>query len=863
MWCAVMKILVNIFSNLVAKNQKGFNLVEVLFATSLLTVAGVAMLSLSQLANKDSVQLRSTRVALTARSNVEAALKNPAAWRQTVAQNASFACANGGGCLLSAVNSGYYDFILYGAVNGEKVSYDATDPTTRYSIQGGPCPAGYPDPDTRCPIKYRALWKPVCQAYPCTDPTLDIKISLVLDFGSNQPPINAAKYEYDKVRGYNDGSLQSACQVLDGTYNSITGTCYPKNAGKSCAALGKPAQIVSGVAADGSIACSPLYTGQCNPATQVMVGINALGVVQCAPRVQPASCPVACIGSWGVCSVPCGGGLSTYSISTPAANGGAACPFVGGATSACNAFACPPTAVDCVGSWGACTVLCGGGLSTYSITTPAANGGLACGFADGSTTACNTQSCAAPPVNCVGGWGGCSASCGGGLATFIVSTPATNGGLACANNAGDTQPCNTFACPPLPVACVGSWGACSKPCDDGSGPGNSTYSISTPAANGGAACPFASGATQACNTFLCSAPVNCVGAYTPCSVPCGGGQKTYVISTPAANGGTSCPVLNGDVQACNTQLCPIDCVGGWGLCSVPCGGGNMSYSITTPAANGGVTCSNSNGDTQPCNGQACAVVVDCGGSWGACNTTTGLSTFTVTQAPQNGGIACPSPLTQTCPVDCVGSWGSCSGAPAYKTYTWTTPPLNGGAACGYANGATDYPACPVSVDCGGSWGACNTTTGLSTFTITQAPQNGGVACPSPLTQTCPVDCVGSWDSCSGAPAHKTFNWTTPPLNGGVNCAYPNGATDYPSCVVPGRWQIGVFLGWTWDGAGTPDVGPYHPQPHPSCGWYTLITCDTSACTIGDTTVAYTLNANCADLVIRDSLAPVFRCNCVP
>ena len=52
-----------------------------------------------------------------------------------------------------------------------------------------------------------------------------------------------------------------------------------------------------------------------------------------------------------------------------------------------------PTAVDCVGSWDDCTVSCGSGTQTYTITTAAANGGATCEVANQATQECNTQDC--------------------------------------------------------------------------------------------------------------------------------------------------------------------------------------------------------------------------------------------------------------------------------------------------------------------------------------------------------------------------------------------------------------------------------------------------------------------------------------
>ena len=56
-----------------------------------------------------------------------------------------------------------------------------------------------------------------------------------------------------------------------------------------------------------------------------------------APPCQPA---VDCVGAWGTCSAACGPGIMTYTITTPAAFGGAACPFANGATQPCSSVAC-------------------------------------------------------------------------------------------------------------------------------------------------------------------------------------------------------------------------------------------------------------------------------------------------------------------------------------------------------------------------------------------------------------------------------------------------------------------------------------------------------------------------------------------
>jgi hypothetical protein len=49
--------------------------------------------------------------------------------------------------------------------------------------------------------------------------------------------------------------------------------------------------------------------------------------------------------------------------------------------------------------------------------------------------------------------------------------------------------------------------------------------------------------------------VDCVGAWSACSVTCGGGVQTFAISTAASGGGNMCVASAGAIQACNPQAC--------------------------------------------------------------------------------------------------------------------------------------------------------------------------------------------------------------------------------------------------------------------------------------------------------------------
>ena len=155
----------------------------------------------------------------------------------------------------------------------------------------------------------------------------------------------------------------------------------------------------------------------------------------------------------------------------------------------------------------------------------------------------------------------------------------------------------------------------------GGGTQSRTRTVTTPAANGGTACPALTD-SQACNTTACAVPVDCAvsawSQWTSCSAMCGGGtqSRTRTVTTPAANGGAACPALT-DSQTCNTGACPIpaiDCVvsdwSDWSTCSVLCGGGTQTRSrhITTPPNATGASCPALT-DSRGCNPDACPLPV--------------------------------------------------------------------------------------------------------------------------------------------------------------------------------------------------------------------------------------------------------------
>jgi hypothetical protein len=226
------------------------------------------------------------------------------------------------------------------------------------------------------------------------------------------------------------------------------------------------------------------------------------------PTVVPAV--VDCEGSWvpsDDCSEPCGpNGVRTQSFVVFRAeqNGGSNCVDAETLPEplSCNTHVqCP---VECAGEWGQwgdCSLPCGNGTQTrnYVVLQEPQHGGADCPDRDTSQgQECNTQACPPPPpepVDCLGSWsdyGECSHLCGPDGAqqrTFTISQVASNGGSACAQEAGDmeSQTCNTeIQCP---VDCEGEWsdfGACSEVC--GPGTRTRTFEVTVPAQFGGS-CP--------------------------------------------------------------------------------------------------------------------------------------------------------------------------------------------------------------------------------------------------------------------------------------------------------------------------------------------------------------------------------------
>ena len=185
-------------------------------------------------------------------------------------------------------------------------------------------------------------------------------------------------------------------------------------------------------------------------------------------------------------------------------------------------------------------------------------------------------------------------------AVYKITTAATYGGANCPVQNGTVMlrgggSACTFTQPPCPVNCVGAYvdvpNSCAADAGQATCGGNvnghlsASYTISTPAAFGGLACPYNTGnllvgGGSACPFTQSPCPVNCVGSYVEVAGSCspnagsascgtvhGLTNSMYVITTPAAYGGQDCSVahgalsVQGDGSVCllTQSPCPVDC----------------------------------------------------------------------------------------------------------------------------------------------------------------------------------------------------------------------------------------------------------------------------------------------------------------
>ena len=318
-------------------------------------------------------------------------------------------------------------------------------------------------------------------------------------------------------------------------------------------------------------------------------------------------------GSWGSCSVGCGGGSQSRSstcmdFTTNSQAGAGNCTAAAITSQQCNTQLCPSYSWQ-YGSWSGCSVTCGTGTelrsatcydSVYNQVYPAATCTAAIGAAVTSTS-CSLPACYQGNYQWqFSAWGSCPVSCGGGNQTRQVACVDLNQYVLVSNSLCDpttipatTQTCGQKTCDIFTWS-VTSWGTCSANCGGGVQTRGVycqnfyTHVLSAPSTCSAYMTSAQPTSSQACNTQACPGafmpgPMDdgwSTGEWGSCSVTCGGGLQTREVS---CTNSTLC-ALNpapASTAVCNSQSCPTFwSVGAWSACSATCSGGSMTRNVT-------------------------------------------------------------------------------------------------------------------------------------------------------------------------------------------------------------------------------------------------------------------------------------------
>lgn len=764
------------------RTQVGMTIVEVLIASAIAVVAFVSAGSTIGYYYQSSKRNTFTESLSIIRNNLYAAIINDASWELMKNVNSDMACLQSGTALTACPNAIPVGTPVPITATQIKVLdsvgallYDPTSATSGYDLRGNPCNAyDATNGNDACPIRVNVSWGPAdCAAASCPIPEL-VNVSIRFFY----KPSTSNQQMAANVTRLNVNLLRSRAGAVAGY---VVGTCGTAN--------NSPAYSIPiiGLCTLGT----PTAVAGAGPWTWTCLGAGGAPNASCSTTLK-----VDCVGGWlpAVCPVTCGGtalnATQTYAITTPASNGGLACPYLTGNTQICNPMACAVSGVCGTATAAAASAvapvvnLCSAGTPSAVVANDVT--GTFMWDCLGTTGGTNATGCTAPKiVDCVSNnWGACSLPCGGGVQTFAITQPALNGGVACLAANGATQACNTSACLSNGVCGLDNGITTATPpvnlCTSGAASvpvaAANTYTWTCAGVSGGttASCSANQIVNGTCGTAAVPTPIP-VPSPGPTTNLCATGTASAVALNPVPTPNTWDWACNGANTGTNSS------------CSVPLNSPTTCY---TPPSYGG--CANHN---------VCATICGASYSYTSCYTSgSSYGDICTAGGPVNGACGTANGVaTSTAPATNLCSAGASSAVTGTGPWSWSCAGSGGGttAACSASLPSAYYAVAVPFPRRSSGWIDIGYSDCVS-FSI-----GAGTACMGP--PVCYIVGSGNLLACSNAPgpsitgvcgtANNVLSATQPLLN---LCAVGSVMGNRPNDHSLGRWYW-----YCWPSGGIP------------------------------------------------------------